>query len=220
MANISLDSQSFYTAAGPTPTSRNPAFLSVGYSRDDALVISSSDESEYGHVDDSQSDTSKAQALNAIQNASLALFGKLQQPTGHGFVEVRSVNSIDSGFNAASAANANNNVEKPSVGEGSGVDVDPDDQDGTEAEQQADGRDGCLRHDSMRLEDEDVHHSAKGNESEKDEEDDDNFRPPPPKFGEWPLKDAILKRVTMHELATFQLQFIWDLTNYRYEDYA
>lgn len=60
MAHISLDSQTFFTppAAELEPTRRNLAPVMTGSSQNDAVMISSDEESDYGDLDDGQSDTS------------------------------------------------------------------------------------------------------------------------------------------------------------------
>ncbi len=61
MASVSLDSQIFFTptvAAGPKPWGQKPDRSAAGSSQDYAVLISSDDESDYGDLDDGQSDTS------------------------------------------------------------------------------------------------------------------------------------------------------------------
>jgi hypothetical protein len=61
MANASLGSLIFTSAAADPEPSRNAwaqnGNLSAGASQDDALLISSDDESDYGYLDEDQSDT-------------------------------------------------------------------------------------------------------------------------------------------------------------------
>lgn len=69
---------------------------------------------------------------------------------------------------------------------------------------------------------EDTYHPSEDSEAEQDEEEDEDVdvrhqtkrRKVMPSsaalFEEWPLKDAVLKRVTVGGHSTFQLQFTWD----------
>lgn len=62
-----------------------------------------------------------------------------------------------------------------------------------------------------------TYHLSEGSEAEQEEDDDDDVqhrlkrrKASATMFEEWPLGDAILKRVTVGEQSTFQLQFDWN----------
>lgn len=98
MANIYLDSQIFFTppvAADPKPTRRHLEPSITGCSQNDAVVISSDDESDYSDLDGGQSDTSfpsvdelrqpanhKVAASGSVASASKLSSSSLDGPLG------------------------------------------------------------------------------------------------------------------------------------------
>ncbi|KAK3933813.1 hypothetical protein QBC46DRAFT_454591 [Diplogelasinospora grovesii] len=137
MANVSLDNQIFFTLP---PRNRNPSVSSfggpkapeqdthdprrgtAGASRDDAVLISSDDESDYGELDDGQSDTS---------------FPPIEEllPARRKDVESGSVADADKSFNATSGAGGDSDAIEPSITE----EADPDDEIASSQQQQARG---------------------------------------------------------------------------------
>ncbi|KAB5526499.1 hypothetical protein GE09DRAFT_1065063 [Coniochaeta sp. 2T2.1] len=101
MANVSLDAP---TAANPEPRSQNfyagNGKTSAGASQDDALLISSDNESDYGHFEDDQSDTFPS-------------IGELPLPSRH---------QDDQRFSATSSASGDSDTKESSVTDGADSD--------------------------------------------------------------------------------------------------